>query len=197
MGASVASLFRQLGIYEDFTHLSLVSHRVNMRDQHCAFDYMVDFSPLAEMGGSEPRVTSRPAIYDLLQRQVPAKKINFNKKVSSVITTDAGVKLTCLDGSEYEGDLVIGADGANSVVRRELFARLKEKGRLPVSDDTPLPYHCICVVGQTGPLQEESFPEMKEETCQSNQMVGVGSPYTVTKRGKIPRMYLRHKMQLN
>lgn len=182
MGASVALLFRQLGIYEEFTHISLVSHQVNMRDQHCTFDYKVDFSPLAEMGGSEPRVTSRPAIYDLLKSQVPDEKILFNKKVSSVIAMDVGVKLTCLDGSEYEGDLVVGADGANSIVRQELFAGLKGKGLLPVSDDTPLPYDCICVVGQTGPLQEEAFPESKEETCQSNQMVGVGSPYTVTKK---------------
>ncbi|GJJ71680.1 hypothetical protein EMPS_04030 [Entomortierella parvispora] len=178
MGASVASLFRQLGIYEQFTQLSLVSHKVNMRDQHCVFDYSVDFSPLTEMGGSEPRVTSRPAVYDLLQRQVPAEKINFNKKVASLTTTDTGVRLTCTDGSEHEGDIVVGADGANSVVRRELFARLKEKGQLPNSDDTLLPYDCICVVGQTGPLPLETFPEMQEATCQSNQMVGVGNPYT-------------------
>jgi len=55
MGASVASLFRQPGIYEDFTHLSHVRHHVNMRDQHCAFDYMVYFPSFTEMGGSGPR----------------------------------------------------------------------------------------------------------------------------------------------
>ena len=49
MGATVAYLFQQLGIYEEFVAQTLVSRKVTMRDENCEFDYTVDFSPLAAL----------------------------------------------------------------------------------------------------------------------------------------------------
>lgn len=45
-------------------------------------------------------------------------KTHANKKVSNIKKTENGVIVDCADGSSYEGCMVIGADGAYSVVRR-------------------------------------------------------------------------------
>lgn len=44
-GDSVAPLFRQLGIYEDFASVSLRNDQVIMRDEKADLDFIVDFSP--------------------------------------------------------------------------------------------------------------------------------------------------------
>lgn len=79
----------------------------------------------------------------------------------------------------YEGDILVGADGAYSGVRQGLYKMLKKEGRLPSSDDVPLPYNTISLVGQTHPLDPEEFPELKEPTCIFNNMNGAGTPFTV------------------
>lgn len=43
-----------------------------------------------------------------------------NKKVADVTTTSDGVVVSCTDGTSYEGSIVIGADGAHSVVRNRM-----------------------------------------------------------------------------
>lgn len=47
-------------------------------------------------------------------------KAHANKKVSDISTTENGVVVSCADGTSYEGSMVIGADGAYSVVRKHM-----------------------------------------------------------------------------
>ncbi|GJJ68600.1 hypothetical protein EMPS_00946 [Entomortierella parvispora] len=181
LGDNVAGLFRQIGIYEDFVNASLVSNKVMMRDEKAVLDFSVDFSPRAVLGGAEGRILSRPAMYEILYRQIPKEKILFNKRVltfKNVEESDkdsrgmSGVRLTCSDGSEHDAHLLVGADGTNSAVRQGIFKLLKDQGTLPPSDDTPLPYNCVCLVGQTGPLDPELYPELLLDECQCNTMNG-------------------------
>ncbi|KEZ40773.1 FAD binding domain-containing protein [Scedosporium apiospermum] len=44
-------------------------------------------------------------------------RVLTNKEVVSIDTYDHGVKVRCLDGSVFEGSIVIGADGVHSTVR--------------------------------------------------------------------------------
>lgn len=47
-------------------------------------------------------------------------KTHANKKVSDIRTTENGVVVDCTDGTSYEGCMVIGADGAYSMVRKHM-----------------------------------------------------------------------------
>lgn len=73
----------------------------------------------------------------------------------------------------------MGADGAYSGVRQNLYKQLKEQKKLPTADDGALPFTCTCLVGQTRPLDPKEFPEILEEECSFRSLFGDERPYTV------------------
>ena len=48
-------------------------------------------------------------------------KVHSGQQVTSVLPTEAGVSVTTADGTRYDGDLVVGADGVHSFVRSEMW----------------------------------------------------------------------------
>ncbi|GJJ72577.1 salicylate hydroxylase [Entomortierella parvispora] len=178
IASRVAPVLHQLGVYEDFRAASIVNHTIEVRDGNAKLDFVTDLSPTIAFGGADSRIVSRPAFYGMLFRRIPREKILFNKRILSVKEVENGVKIICSDNSEHEGDILVGCDGTNSSIRQNLYRRLKEEGRLPSSDDTALPYDMICIVGQTPPLDMNDFPELKKDTCDTNQMIGVENKYT-------------------
>lgn len=103
----------------------------------------------------------------------------MGKKVLSYQEDSDGVTVTCADNSTYHGDILVGADGAYSNVREQLYSALKAKGSLPTSDEEPLPFNCVCLVGQTEVLDPEEFPGLKLHRSHFVSMIKSGS-YKVT-----------------
>lgn len=85
-------------------------------------------------------------LYDDLPRHAQSK-ILANKKLSDIVPTADGVVVTCVDGSTYEGSIVVGADGAHSMTR-EVIRRLSVAAKSPNSnEEKPLlsTYRCLWV----------------------------------------------------
>jgi FAD dependent monooxygenase len=61
-------------------------------------------------------------------------KIRLSKKVVSIQHNVDSVTVKCADGTEYEGDIVIGADGIHSRTRREMQRFAKETGPVGLMD---------------------------------------------------------------
>lgn len=104
----------------------------------------------------------------------------MNKKLVSYFDDDDSVTLDFADGTQYKGHVLIGADGAYSTVRKLMYAKIKEVGKLPEEDEGALPYRTTCLVGQTTPQNPEEFPEMRTEDCTFYSVRGINEPYTVS-----------------
>lgn len=131
-------------------------------------------------GGYPSRIVSRPLLYDLLLTLVPPQRLHFNKRVLNAIEEEGKVRIQTSDNCTYEGDILVGADGAYSAVRQRLYETLKKQGLLPKSDQEDLPFSCTCLVGQTDPLDVEEYPELKNLEEPFFTYLGKDKPYTVS-----------------
>lgn len=73
--------------------------------------------------------------YDHLQNK---SKVLTDKRVASVKQLKDGIQVTTKDGSTYTGDILVGADGVHSTVRKEMWRLADElsPGYIPKSDQT-------------------------------------------------------------
>lgn len=93
-----------------------------------------------------------------------------------------GVLIRFSDGTEAEGDILVGADGAYSAVRQGLYEKLKKANKLPPTDALPLPFSTVCLVGQTDPLTIDEFPDLALEKSQLINFIGTDKMYSVRER---------------
>jgi hypothetical protein len=108
--------------------------------------------------------------------------LHLNKRVLDIGENDKDDKafLRTSDNGYYEGDILIGADGAYSAVRQRLYESLKQKGQILKTDLGDLPFKCTCLVGQTDVLDVEEFPQLKEPICQFWSTLGEDKPFSVS-----------------
>jgi len=66
----------------------------------------------------------RSRLQQALLEEIDAKKIHLNKKLTTLSQSNQKVKISFEDGVSTEADLVIGADGIKSAVRKNIFEKM-------------------------------------------------------------------------
>ncbi|MCK2215318.1 FAD-dependent monooxygenase [Actinomadura sp. ATCC 31491] len=80
--------------------------------------YLMRFQPDAD----PPLLANHRAdLQRVLARHVPAERIRTGAEVTGVRQDGDGVTVTCRDGGELRADLLVGADGIHSTVRRRVW----------------------------------------------------------------------------
>ncbi|KAI1314755.1 hypothetical protein EDD11_001724 [Mortierella claussenii] len=178
LAMNVAPLFKQIGIYDEFVELGKESQSIDNYNENRELEFSMSFQQAAEMGGFKGYIVSRSALYDLLRRQIPAEKIFMKKRVLTLKQSEHGVRIQFADNTAAEGDILVGADGAYSSVRQSLYSQLRKERNLPSSDDGALPFSCVCLVGQTNPLDAAKYPELLDPICRFSQVIAADKPYS-------------------
>ncbi|KAA8649330.1 FAD-dependent oxidoreductase [Aspergillus tanneri] len=91
----------------------------------------------------------RQRVLDVLYSRLrDLSKVLTKKRVVRIEQTEDEAHIIVKDGSVYTGDVVIGADGVNSVVRHELRRHAVEKGLgSDYDDDNAMPANYACMFG--------------------------------------------------
>ncbi|KAI9158149.1 FAD-dependent monooxygenase sdnN [Paramyrothecium foliicola] len=115
----------QLGLYQDIERIGTPVREMTRMDHH-GYDLGVSHLMLhiTANHGYPPTSVSRHLLTKIMYEGLPAEvqgRLHPNKQVNDVITTSEGVEVRCTDGTSYEGSIILGADGAHSVIRS--FAR--------------------------------------------------------------------------
>ncbi|KAG0032017.1 hypothetical protein BGZ81_000109 [Podila clonocystis] len=179
LGASILTFFEQIGILEEFLSHGKPTITASMYNEKRELQNEIDFSFLKEFGGHYNYIVSRPLLYDMMLRQIPAQKLQFGKRVLSTSQGEHGVLIRTSDGQTHEGDILVGADGAYSAVRQSLYSQLKRENKLPSSDDQSLPFTCVALVGQTYQLDLNRFPEVDRPDCLNHGVISATTPYSL------------------
>ncbi|KAF9184020.1 hypothetical protein BGZ51_003636 [Haplosporangium sp. Z 767] len=176
--SNILYMFKQIGIYDEFVAMSSVCKVVDIYNEKRKLEFSLDYSGMMEIGGIDTRMVSRPDLYNLLIKQIPAKNIHMGKRVLSMEQGGNGVLVRCGDSSTYEGDILVGADGAYSSVRQCMYQNLKKRGSLPSSDDKPLPFTSVCLLGRTRTLDPSKFTQLSDTVCHFNSVLATDRPYS-------------------
>ncbi|KAH6611489.1 fad binding domain-containing [Trichoderma cornu-damae] len=92
--------------------------------------------------GIPPCVFHRAELVQSLYDQLPEKtrpNVLTGKKVKDIHSDESGVKVFCEDGSVYEGDLALGADGVHSKTR-QIMRKLALQANPDAEWDPEMPY---------------------------------------------------------
>lgn len=98
----------------------------------------------------------REHITQALLRQIPVECLHFNCYLDSISTTDNRVVAKFRNGTQWEGDLLVGADGLNSQVRNFVVPEIKPsylgdivwRGVLPSTEVCPDGYFIVYIRGR-------------------------------------------------
>ncbi|KAF9907104.1 hypothetical protein EC991_011322 [Linnemannia zychae] len=181
LGPDLYGYMKQAGIYDEFVSRSIPCNSIEYFGEDRKVDFVVDFTPYSEMGGCEGRIIGRTQLYDILLNAIPAERCHMGMRMVSMTQKDPATGkaiVKFLDGSEFSGDIIVGADGAYSAVRQSLYEELKAENSLPASDAEDLPFSVVCVAGYTLPVDAAKFPAVKEERSQFWNVLSRDKPYS-------------------
>jgi FAD-dependent urate hydroxylase len=116
-----ATVLGQLGV--DMNGAGQLLSSVRVRTSKGRALATLDVTAMVDRLGAPVRMVPRRVLLDRLLEGFPADRIRCNSRAVGVRSTPTGVRVEFDDGSSTEGDLVIGADGLNSMVRRVVGAQ--------------------------------------------------------------------------
>lgn len=144
--------------------------------------------------GNAIRTIPRSVLISLLLSRIPPHKIFLGKRVLRTQETPSYMTCYCDDGSEYQGSILIGADGTYSAVRKNMYQTLSgsESGTLGgeeeegegadgiiMADGRVMP-HQHCVVGITESLDPKEFEALEGEYREFQVLRGAGHEHSVS-----------------
>ncbi len=124
---AVATLY-ELGLKNEIEAYGLELSTMTAFDEEgkkivaCNLDYVKEKSGYTTYG------IAREDLIDILVSSINKKYLKIGKRVQSIVNTEHGVNVIFDDGSTSFYDVVVGADGINSTVRKSLF------GEIPLRD---------------------------------------------------------------
>ncbi|KAG9070433.1 hypothetical protein KI688_007969 [Linnemannia hyalina] len=132
-----------------------------------------------DLVGYDRILFARPELYDLLVRKTPPERLHMSKKIVSFEHDQYGVTVKFGDSTSVRGDILVGADGAHSAVRKHLYKTLEKRGLLPESDNKEMNRGYISLVGTTEALDPVRYPGVLKEDSESFYIIGdKNTPYT-------------------
>ncbi|KAG0237448.1 hypothetical protein BGW41_008390 [Actinomortierella wolfii] len=160
LSAQVLRVFDQLGLLEELHKVSKPLLCAEYYDQKTL--RMVGRLDVSDFDKSV--FFARPQLMDVLLKQIPPEKIQWGKRVLSTMQNANGAMVRAADGSTYDGDIIIGADGAYSAIRQSMYKNMIAKGaKVGKNDTAPLRFEQFCVLGVTKPLGDK-YPILNEPT---------------------------------
>ncbi|KAF9124290.1 hypothetical protein BGX30_001020 [Mortierella sp. GBA39] len=179
INSNILPVFEQLGLLERVEAISLLIYYTTLFNGKLEKIAEVNTKDHRDRAGYDFLVFSRPELYDILLGEIPSGRISFNKRVLSMTKTINGTEINCSDNSSYEADIIVGADGAYSSIRQNIYRKMSELGTLPASDskDMAMPY--LCMVGTTTPRDPERYPELRDSYTHIHHVIGDSTPYSI------------------
>ncbi|KAI1319859.1 hypothetical protein EDD11_002853 [Mortierella claussenii] len=170
----------QLGLLDEVLSVAKPISRITMRKHNMSVVGKIDCLHVKERQGHYSYLVQRTEFCQILMSRMRSDRILWGRYVLEIVSGDGGVQCRCANGQVIQGDVLVGADGAYSAVRQNLYKNLKDKGLLPKHDMESLKFTQNAMVGMSRPLNVDRFPEAAAEFGEVHIVTGKdASPYTL------------------
>ncbi|SPB42557.1 unnamed protein product [Aspergillus niger] len=123
-----ARILHQLGLYQEMLVQGqcMVSHSTWLETGHLL--RRVDAGRIRSFRRTDypVLVISRRALLGILYTRLQSSRLFFNRRVVRIVSSADNVTVHSADGTSVSGDLVVGADGVHSTVRKQMWHHIRE-----------------------------------------------------------------------
>lgn len=124
MAPNAMQVFDKLNVKDAVLAGGLELNKVDITDEKLNIIHGLNLNKIKAKFGSSIVAIHRAKLQQILYSFVNTEKVFLNKVLISLEEKDDKVLLQFADNSTIEGDFVIGADGINSQVRKQIFPEL-------------------------------------------------------------------------
>ncbi|KAG0234131.1 hypothetical protein BGW42_006871 [Actinomortierella wolfii] len=179
LNAQTLRLFEQLGLLEQLLAVAVPVRQIAFYRQNLQLLTTISLQRLEEKHGYPSIMVTRADLMSAMLSAIPPERIQWNKRVLDVTEYRDCVSVKTQDGIDYDGQIVIGADGAYSAVRHHLFKNLKKQGHIvPESDLNSFRFEMFATVGTAQNLDRWMYKTLRETSADMMAIVSDNGPHT-------------------
>ncbi len=129
MGAGIVlannamQVFQRLGlseiIYKNSNHIS----SLKLVDEKLDTLTKINLKSFEKKLGTHYAAIHRGTLQEILLKKIPTRHLHLGKRVKQLIEIDDRIQIYFEDGTSHQTDILIGADGIHSVVRKHFFPK--------------------------------------------------------------------------
>jgi 2-polyprenyl-6-methoxyphenol hydroxylase-like FAD-dependent oxidoreductase len=183
LGPNGSRILDQLGCYDEILQSTVpIEYTGSHRDSDGAFirPKTDAFRLVQARSNYSMCFLDRQKVLHILAKHIKDHdKLHLRKRIIHAEECQDGVKVSCNDGTFYEGQVLVGADGVHSTVRREMW-RVAE-GRIPRDDRVRMAAEYRCLYAISAPIP--GLPSQEFDVTYKKDV----SPIVIT--GKDDRVY--------
>ncbi|WP_246879973.1 FAD-dependent monooxygenase [Bacillus suaedae] len=146
LSANAIKALEKLGVAEQVRNSGSPVKKAEIRTWDGKLLVNVPVHKQAKLYGTYSYLIYRPDLQSILYKNVKKGTVYFGKKLMRIETDATKIKAIFEDGEEVEGDLLIGADGVHSEVRRSIIG------------STPSRYSGFTAIRGISNFEDDRFP---------------------------------------
>jgi len=121
LAINAMQVYKRLGVYEEISSLGSYTNSLRITDEKLDIITKVSLVKAELEFKAKTFAIHRATLHTILANRLKGVKIHSHKKLKSLIQTEEDVNFTFEDGTSYSSNILIGADGIHSVVRKSIF----------------------------------------------------------------------------
>lgn len=122
LAINAMQIYKRLGVYEDIKSEASYTESMNACTPKLERLVSANFSKFEKKYGVKTFAIHRARLHKILVEHIGNVKIYLNKKLSHLEEKEGIVTLYFEDGTSHRSEIVIGADGIHSAVRKSIFS---------------------------------------------------------------------------
>ena len=121
LAINAMQVFKRLGLYEEIAALGNHTNSLRLTDEKLNTITNVSLLNSEKIHQVKAFAIHRATLHTILVNRLQDVKIHLGKRLKSLTQTENEVNFEFEDGTAYTSNLIIGADGIHSVVRKAIF----------------------------------------------------------------------------